>query len=390
MYNYTSKSVGNPRSFLIILKKRRGFILKTKKDFVLLITFALFMNWLLNNFSIFTGLTSSFFGLLIPIILGSAFAFIVNVPMVKIEQGLSRFPKLNKFRRVLAMVLAFCLIFGMIGLILILVLPDFISTINAFIKAAPKLLTKLNILLNAYKLDYPQLNMLTLDISWNTISAQAISWLQSFGKTFLTSALVLLSGTLGGVVNFFIALVFAIYVLTSKDTLKAQVKRLIVNLCPKKADSILYVSRKTATIFNNFILGATIEACILGGIVFITMLIFKMPFTLTISVLIGAFSLIPIFGAFIALAIGFVLIASVNLVQALWFVILILVIQQLEGNLIYPRVVGNSVGLPGIWVFVSVTLGGAFFGLLGMLLMVPITSVIYTLTKEYIVKKETE
>lgn len=362
--------------------------MKTKKDFVLLITFALFMNWLLNNFSIFTGLTSSFISILMPIILGSAFAFIVNVPMVKIEQGLSRFPKLNKFRRVLAMVLSFCLIFGVIGLILILVLPDFISTINAFIKAAPKLLTKLNILLNAYKLDYPQLNMLTLDISWGTVSEKAISWLQSFGKTFITSALVLVSGTLGGVINFFIALVFAIYVLTSKDTLKDQGKRVIVNLLPEKSDSILYVLTKISTIFNNFFLGATIEACILGGIVFITMLIFKMPFTLTISVLIGAFSLIPIFGAFIALAIGFVLIASVNLVQALWFVILILIIQQIEGNLIYPRVVGNSVGLPGIWVFVSVTLGGAFFGLIGMLLMVPINSVIYALLKEYIATKD--
>ena len=182
--------------------------------------------------------------------------------------------------------------------------------------------------------------------------------------------------------SFFIGLIFAMYLLVCKETLTRQAKMLLYAWTPaEKADKAVEVARLTNRTFSKFLSGQCLEACILGGLFAVGMLLCRMPYVTLVSVLVAVTALIPVFGAFIGCVVGAFLILVQNPMQAVWFVVLFLCIQQIEGNLIYPRVVGNSVGLPGIWVLMAVTVGGSAMGVVGMLVMIPACSVAYSLLR---------
>ena len=192
-------------------------------------------------------------------------------------------------------------------------------------------------------------------------------------------------------VDIVLGIVFAIYLLAQKENLGRQTKKSIRAIFgEERAKKIVDFSSLTNSVFTKFVTGQLTEACIIGVLCFIGMLIFGMPYAGIISILVGFTALIPIFGAFIGTGIGAFLILLENPLKAIWFVIFIIVLQQLEGNLIYPRVVGKSVGLPGIWVLAAVTIGGGLFGVMGMLFSVPICSVLYVMFREYVNRKSKE
>jgi len=194
-----------------------------------------------------------------------------------------------------------------------------------------------------------------------------------------------------GVINLFMGFVFAIYMLLQKEKLIKQFKKLFKAYLPEdKSRKLFYIGTITNDTFKKFFGGQFIEAVLLGILCFIGMTIFKMPYALTISVVIGVTALIPVFGAFFGTIIGAILILAVNPTQAFWFVIYIVVIQQIDGNFIYPKVVGDSVGLPGIWVMLAVIVGGNSLGIVGMLIGVPVASIVYKLVKEYVNRNKIE
>jgi len=196
------------------------------------------------------------------------------------------------------------------------------------------------------------------------------------------------SSLFGGIVDLVLGFVFSMYVLSQKEKLGSNVKKVMNTFLPQKrvgqVTEIIAISDKA---FSNFITGQLTEALIIGALCFIGMVAFNMPYALTISVLVGFTALIPVFGAFIGTAIGAFLILMVSPIKAVWFIVFIIVLQQIEGNFIYPKVVGKSVGLPGIWVLTAVTIGNGMFGLLGMIVAVPTFSVLYTLLKKVVDNK---
>ena len=201
----------------------------------------------------------------------------------------------------------------------------------------------------------------------------------------MNATLNITTSIVGALVNFLLALVFSLYLLAQKETLIAQSKRLLRRALPRKAaDKLLELLSLTNNAFSSFVTGQVTEAVILGTLCCLGMLILRLPYALPVSVIIAALSLIPIFGAWIGAATGAFLIVFQSPIKALTFLIFLLILQQVEGNLIYPRVVGKSVGLPGLWVLAAVTIGGGAFGVLGMLLGVPVCSVIYTLLQNFV------
>lgn len=221
------------------------------------------------------------------------------------------------------------------------------------------------------------------EIDWMEIGKHISRFLTSGMGSVLSSAYTMASNIIGGVVDSFVAVIFAIYILAQKEKLADQGRRILkAYLSPHACDKVQYVLRLLASNFSHFIVGQCTEALILGCLFLVSMTIFRFPYALVISVLIAMTALIPIVGAFIGCAVGAFLILMTDPFQALWFVVLFLVLQQVEGNLIYPHVVGNSVGLPSIWVLVAVTVGGSLFGVPGMLFFIPLTATIYMLFRD--------
>ncbi len=220
-----------------------------------------------------------------------------------------------------------------------------------------------------------------LNVDWKAIGSMVLEFFRN--GNILSNTVSIATSVVSGVTNGIIGIVFAIYILMQKENLGRQFRRLFYAFFPEKVvDRFLEVCRLTGVSFNNFLSGQCLEAIILGMMFFVTMSILHMPYALVIAVLIGITALIPMFGAFIGCIVGAFLILIIDPMQALWFIILFMVLQQIEGNIIYPRVVGSSVGLPSIWVLAAVTLGASFGGVLGILFAIPIFSVIYTLLRE--------
>ena len=201
----------------------------------------------------------------------------------------------------------------------------------------------------------------------------------------MNTTMTAVGSIVSGVTTFFIAFSFACYILFQKEKLHVQVRKVFFAFIPKrKAEVILEVCSLTYRIFANFLTGQCLEAVILGSMFVITLSILKMPYALLIGIIIAFTALIPIFGAFIGCALGCLLIFMVSPKQAILFILVFLILQQIEGNLIYPHVVGSSVGLPSIWVLAAVTIGGNLLGIVGMLIFIPLVSVLYTLFREYV------
>jgi predicted PurR-regulated permease PerM len=236
--------------------------------------------------------------------------------------------------------------------------------------------------------DYPEvtdyLQNLTLD--WTELGTRIMTLIQE--SELIQNIYGTASSLVGGIVTVGIGLVFAVYVLMRKETLAVQFKKLLYAFLPKKgASEIIRVAGVAADSFSRFLSGQCIEAVILGTMFFVAMTIFRFPYALLCGVFIGFTALVPIFGSFLGCAVGAFLILMVEPEKTIWFIILFLVLQQIEGQLIYPHVVGNAVGLPSIWVLAAVTIGGSMFGILGMLFFIPLSSVLYALLREVVYKR---
>jgi len=332
-------------------------------------------------------------GLLSPFIIGAIIAFILNVPMKALENIFfpsSRKPIVQKIRRPACLLLSVILILSIIFLVAFLVIPEIIGTFAIIKNNAPLFFARIQQWIEKWSVQLPELKqwITSLQLNWEKIATSVANFLKSGTSTVIGSAFTAVSSIFSGTFTMAISLIFAFYILTAKEKLTYQAKKLIYAYLPEnKADRVAYVSRLSYKTFHSFVTIQFTEAIILGSLCFIGMLILRFPHAMTVSVLIGFTALIPLVGAFIGAAAGAFIILMVAPIKALWFIVFIIVLQQIEGNLIYPRVVGNSIGLPAIWVFVAVILGGSIFGVFGMLLFVPLCSVIYNLTREMVTSR---
>lgn len=350
--------------------------------------------WGLQNLTLLGGALRAMVSLIAPFLLGCAVAFILNVPMRAVERRMGTDKRTAKLRRPVAFVLTLALVTGVLALASLVIVPSLGEAVSSVSQQAQTFFTRLPEMLTALETRLPELKtaLQGLDIEWTDLSAKALELLRDLGERLVNTGV---GGVLGGmsfvgsvvsgVSTFFIGLVFAVYLLFQKEKLGRQIRQILYALLPERAaDQILSVADLANRTFSNFLSGQCLEAVILGSLFIVIMPIFKMPYAVLVGVTVALTALIPIVGAFIGCAVGAVLILLVNPVQALLFIVLFLVIQQIEGNLIYPHVVGSSVGLPSIWVLVAVILGGKLMGILGMLVFIPLCSVLYALFRQYV------
>ncbi|MBS5065267.1 MAG: AI-2E family transporter [Hungatella hathewayi] len=323
-------------------------------------------------------------GMLSPFLMGAAIAFILNVPMRSIEKHLMTGRK-SRFRRPVSLCLTILAVAGVLGLVTFVVVPELVRTVMTLQSSIPAFLNEVKAQSEQLFIQYPEIvdYINGIEVDWKQVMEDTLSFLSSGAGTVLSGTLSAAFSIANGVVNFGIGFIFAIYILLQKENLARQMKKLMKAFLPAavftKTMEIAVLAEKT---FSNFLAGQCLEAVILGMMFFITLSVLRMPYALLIGVLIAFTALIPIFGAFIGCVVGAFLMLMINPVSAVTFVAIFLVLQQVEGNLIYPHVVGNSVGLPSIWVLVAVTLGGSAFGVVGMLVFIPLCSVFYSLLRQ--------
>ncbi|MCM1541295.1 MAG: AI-2E family transporter [Blautia sp.] len=326
-----------------------------------------------------------------PFLYGGVIAFVLNLPMKAFENKMLKKwsgKAAAKLKRPLCMVLSIVAVFLVITVVIGTVVPQVTATVAEVGKKIPAFVDRVTEELENLAVNYPELSekleeLENLEINWDSLVSTVIDFLKNGAGDMLTSTVNVASGIIGGVVNIVIAFIFALYILAQKEKLGNQCVRIISAYLPEKAGKkILEVCSMLHRNFSNFITGQCLEAVILGTLFVIFMTIFRMPYALMIGVLIAFTALIPIVGAFIGCVVGAFLIMIDDPLLALWFVVMFLVLQQIEGNLIYPRVVGNSVGLPSIWVLMAVSLGGSLFGVAGMLFFIPLLSTVYALIRE--------
>ena len=334
--------------------------------------------------------------ILFPFLLGGAIAFVLSVPMNRIDNRLfgkaKEGSKLDKASAPLSLILTLILVLAILSLVVIVVLPELASTIAMLGKTLPE---KVPVLLKKVELLFannPELVVyieeLEASLNWEEILAQLVTFFRVGANTMLDSTISVATGIVSGVGTFLIAFVFACYILLQQSFLKRQMTKLFfAYLKEAQARKVLDICSLTYRTFSNFLTGQCMEAVILGLMFFIAMTVFRFPFAVLVGILIAFTALIPIFGAFIGCGVGAFLILTVDPKQALFFVIMFLILQQIEGNLIYPKVVGGSIGLPAIWVLAAVSLGGSLFGIVGMLVFIPLVSVLYTLLRENVHKR---
>lgn len=350
--------------------------------------------WLLHDAERVKSVKTTLSGVFSPFVLGGVLAFILNVPMRFLENSPFKKIKNPVLRRALAVVLTFIFLLLIMTLVVWLLVPQLINTLNALIPAlidfAARLENGLRNLLkeNPAVLEWLNANTDFETVNWSSLIKDALSGFGNLASSVFGSALTAISTVFSGAFDAVIALVFCIYCLFQKETLARQGRKLLYAYFKENiADGVIRVFRLTNSTFSNFLSGQCIEVCILGSLFAICMAIFRMPFIPLISVVIAVTAFIPIVGAWTGCILGAFLIFVQDPMLAVWFVVMFLVIQQIENNLIYPRVVGTSVGLSGMWVLVAVAVGGELMGVAGMFLMIPIASVLYTLSKELVNNK---
>ena len=331
--------------------------------------------FVLNIFSFFT-----------PFITGICIAFIVNIPMIRIEKSINKF--FGRKSRGLSIFLAIIVFVLVIGLIFSMIIPEIISSIGEIRNGLPKVIDSFdNILKN--KDNQILKTLYGLGVDFDKIYNNIASFFKNFsivdGTNALQSIFTVTSNLFSTVMNIFLGLIFAVYILSQKEILITQGHGLISAIfSPKQTKSIENFLGIVSNSFAKFIAGQGTEAVILCFLFLASMTALRIPKAVPVATIIGLFSLIPLVGSFLAASYGALTILIVSPIKSVWFIILFLVLQQIEGNLIYPRVVGKSVGLPGIWVLLAITVGGNFAGITGMIMAVPTMSIIYTLISSFV------
>ena len=330
-------------------------------------------------------------GIAMPLIVGCAIAVILNVPMRFFEEHLwkkSKNPFLCKARKVIAFLISLVLIVGILVGIVVIVLPTLIETVKLLIQSAVAMVNRLNAMSEGEISQLPFGEFL-VNINWNNLLNSLKDWLGKQSNDIVNTIFGTITSFVVAAIDMFVAIAFAIYLLFSKETLKAHSKRLVKIWLPeKKANWICHAFSVANVNFKSFIAGQFLEAVILAALCFVGMVIFKFPYPAMISVLVGVTALIPVIGGFIGGGVGAFIILSISPSKALWFVLYLVVLQQLEGNAIYPKVMGNRMRLSAVWILAAVTIGGGIAGPVGMLLSVPLASTFYILFNEETNKRE--
>ena len=361
---------------------------KTLRNLFLVVAGGIVLYWLLHETDRVKAVYSVVKGIFAPFVLGAALAFILNVPMRAFE-GLLKKVKNERWRRVLAVLLTFVAVLLVLTLVCLLLIPQLVKTIQSLIPSLIEFAGEVEAFFYEFLNENPRLmewvvNNTDLEsVDWASLIQQAISVLGTSVSSIISGTFSAIGSVFSALVNFVIAIVFALYSLFQKETLARQGRKLLYAFVPERvSDHIVRILRLSNSTFSNFLSGQCVEVCILGCLFAVSMAIFKMPYIPLISVLIAVTAFIPIVGAFIGCVVGAFLIFVNDPLLAVWFVVMFLVLQQIENNLIYPRVVGTSIGLNGMWVLVAVAVGGELFGVAGMFLMIPFASVLYTLLQE--------
>lgn len=359
---------------------------KNKKTIMELILFTVIVIFAFINISYIWIFIKYVIKIFMPFIIGAMMAFVLNVLLNVVENKI--FKKLNqkntktwqKIKRPISLVTTFIMIIALIALILGLIIPQLKNTVELFTENFDSYKTESVELLE--KVGIKQENINELNKNLENLKDEVTNYVNENKNEIMQTTVGVATSVFGTITSIVLGIVFAIYILLKKEDLTRQFKKLTKAYLPEKKQKTLEeISSLSNKTFGNFVSGQCLEALIIGILCFIGMLILQIPYAATISVLVGFTALIPVFGAFIGTAVGAFLILMVDPTKALIFIIFIIILQQLEGNLIYPKVVGNSVGLPGIWVMVAVTVGASIAGILGMLLSVPICSILYSIVR---------
>ena len=366
---------------------------KTIRKFFWVAVGAIVVYWLLHETERFKALWTAVTDILAPFVIGAALAFVLNVLMRAIERRL-KFIRNDGIRRALGIVLTFLSILLVVFGVIRLLIPQISETIAILIPKLTDFFLRMENQFYAFLQTNPELlawvseNTNLENMNWTSIIQQAATMLKNSLTVIAGGAFSAVGSVAGGLVDAVIGMVFALYCLARKEILARQGRKILYAFLPEgAADEIIRVMRLINVTFSNFISGQCLEAVILGGMFAVTMVVLKLPYVVLISVLIAVSALVPYVGAFLGCVIGAFLILVNDPFQAVVFLVMFLVLQQIEGNLIYPKVVGTSIGLPGMWVLASVTVGGELMGIAGMLLMVPLASVLYTLLREVTLKR---
>ena len=367
---------------------------RTKRFFLFLSAFTVGLVLCVNHSLQISGWISSLLTTLSPFIAGACLAFVLSVPMHLFNRILSKKKKNGApvlkggIRRVVSLILSILLLVLLIALFLIIVLPQLAATVSSlansimsFVPVAQEWISQLRVWLNEYPEIGQLINPYIPDVG--QIASTIISFVQKYAGIVASTLVANITSIYGSAMDIVVSFVFAIYILLQKNALFRQIKKLIYAFLPRKfCDQAVRVTKMSHRTFFSYVTIQCTEALILGGLCLLGMMIFRFPHALVISTIMLFCALIPIYGAIFSCIIGAFLVLIAAPMKALWFIVFILVLQQIETNLIYPRVVSTSINLPSMWVLLVVTVGGGIFGIGGMLIAVPITSIAYTLLGE--------
>ena len=362
---------------------------KMMRSIFFLVAGSIVFGWLVLDTARATALFTGFWELISPFVIGAAIAFVFNVPMRAIERPLEGIRR-HSIRRMFSLVLTIAALMLVVTFVVELLVPQIRLTVDALSQQIPAFVEKTAANLVVLMDEHPDLKNWILQsmdlqsIEWTDFLKQTLTIVGESVTSVMGGAFSVIGNVTEAVVNTVISLVFAIYCLCRKEILARQGRRILYSLLPEKwTDEIIRVLRLTNVTFSNFLSGQCLEAVILGCLFAVAMALLKMPYIPLVSVVIAVTALIPVVGAFVGCVVGAFFILVNDPLQAVTFVAMFLVIQQLENNLIYPRVVGTSIGLPGMWVLVAVSIGGELMGVGGMFVMIPLAAVAYTLAREF-------
>ena len=366
---------------------------KKFRQYLLLIGFGVALFWGLTNYTIIFRVGRTVLSVLSPVIIGLCIAFILNVPMSSFERRVFRPSKKtgkmgrikSKLKRPVSIIFVIALFLLIIFMLFYLVIPALIDTLTQLSEEIPEFVENISRIVKDQPIILHWFE--SMDMSKEAAIEKLTSILKNSVLTLQTvdSTINVVSGIFSSIVNAVLGICFAIYMLAQKEKLIGQCKKLTYAFIKDEiADKMVYVCRKASDTFSKFLTGQCTEAIILGSLCMIGMLILRMPYAILVGVLVAVTAFIPIVGAFIGVAVGAFLISVTSLSQAFWFIVFMIILQQIEGNLIYPHVVGSSVGLPSIWVLFAVTVGGNIAGIIGMFVSVPVCAVLYCLLSEFV------
>lgn len=365
--------------------------IKNKRTLLLVITFAILLYWGVEHLEAIFGVLGKLLSIVFPFLLGGAIAFVLNVPMKNIERLLEpAFGGKRLLLRAASIFLSFLMALGIIAFVVMMVIPELADTLTQINAGIPAFLENVNTWILDLTKNYPDIKdfLMSFELNWADITKKALDVVQNAAGNVVSSTWGFTTSVIGGITAAAVGFIFSVYVLAEKEKLGMQFRKIIYAYLPEPVVmQILKVGRLASRTFAGFISGQCTEAVVFGLLCYTAMVIFRFPYAACVSVLIGFMTLLPVVGAFLGTALGAVLIMVSSPLKALWFIIMIMILQQIDGNLIYPRIVGNSVGLPSLWVLAAVTVGGSLMGVVGMLIFVPLVSVFYALLRENVYKK---